>query len=131
MAGSASVHAPFGRVLTAMVTPMTVDRSLDEEAIGALATHLVDRGSDGLVISGTTGESPTTSDEEKERLIRAVVEAVGDRAHVVAGARTNDTSHTVELAQQAQKAGATGLLVVTPYYSKPPQSGLLAHFQRA
>ena len=131
MAPAPTPGAPFGRVLTAMVTPMTIDGALDVDAVQALAAHLVDRGNDGLVISGTTGESPTTSDEEKERLIRAVVEAVGDRAHVVAGAGTNDTSHTVELAQQAQKAGATGLLVVTPYYSKPPQSGLLAHFQRA
>src|SRR4051812_4983875 len=128
MAGSASVRAPFGRVLTAMVTPMTPDGSLDEEAIGALATHLVDRGSDGLVVSGTTGESPTTTDEEKDRIIRAVVEAVGDRAHIVAGVGTYDTAHTVELARQAEKAGAAGLLVVTPYYNKPPQAGLLNHF---
>src|SRR3954454_6959110 len=128
MAGSAAVHAPFGRVLTALATPMPVDGSLDEEAIGALATHLVDRGSDGLVVSGTTGESPTTSDEEKERLIRAVVESVGDRAHIVAGVGTYDTAHTVELARQAEKAGAAGLLVVTPYYNKPPQAGLLNHF---
>src|SRR4051794_41954333 len=108
MAGSASVSAPFGRVLTAMVPPMTPDGSLDTDAIGALATHLVDRGSDGLVVSGTTGESPTTSDEEKERLIRAVVEAVGDRAHIVAGGGTYDTAHSVELARQAEKAGAAG-----------------------
>src|SRR5437763_4809781 len=113
--------APFGRLLTAMVTPMTRDGALDYDAAQQLATHLVDRGNDGLVISGTTGESPTTSDEEKEHLLRAVVEAVGDRAHVVAGAGTNDTHHTVELARQAEKAGAVGLLVVTPYYSKPPQ----------
>ncbi|HMC70890.1 MAG TPA: dihydrodipicolinate synthase family protein, partial [Mycobacteriales bacterium] len=85
MAGSAPVQAPFGRVLTAMVTPMTADGSLDDDCIATLATHLVDHGNDGLVVSGTTGESPTTSDEEKERLIRIVVEAVGDRAHVVAG----------------------------------------------
>jgi len=128
MAGSAPVRAPFGRVLTAMVTPMTVDGSLDEEAIGALATHLVERGSDGLVVSGTTGESPTTTDEEKERIIRAVAEAVGDRAHIVAGVGTYDTAHSVELARQAEKAGAAGLLVVTPYYNKPPQAGLLNHF---
>jgi len=128
MASSASVRAPFGRVLTAMVTPMTPDGSLDEEAIGALATHLVDRGSDGLVVSGTTGESPTTTDEEKDRIIRAVVEAVGDRVHIVAGVGTYDTAHTVELARQAEKAGAAGLLVVTPYYNKPPQAGLLNHF---
>ena len=128
MAGSAPVQAPFGRVLTAMVTPMTVDGSLDDDCIATLATHLVDHGNDGLVVSGTTGESPTTSDEEKERIIRVVVEAVGDRAHVVAGVGTYDTAHSVELARAAEKAGAHGLLVVTPYYSKPPQEGLVAHF---
>jgi 4-hydroxy-tetrahydrodipicolinate synthase len=122
--------APFGRLLTAMVTPMTRDGAVDYDATQRLAMHLVDRGNDGLVISGTTGESPTTSDEEKERLLRAVVEAVGDRAHVVAGVGTNDTAHTVELARQAEKTGVTGLLVVTPYYSKPPQAGLLEHFTR-
>ena len=130
MAPTSSAAAPFGRVLTAMVTPMTADGSLDYDAAQRLAEHLVDRGNDGLVISGTTGESPTTSDEEKERLLRAVVEAVGDRAHVVAGAGTNDTAHSVELAKQAEKTGVSGLLVVTPYYSKPPQAGLLAHFER-
>src|SRR5206468_5450168 len=89
---------------------------------------LVDLGNDGLVISGTTGESPTTTDAEKDALLRAVVEAVGDRATVVAGVGTYDTAHTVESARAAEKAGATGLLVVTPYYSKPPQAGLLHHF---
>jgi 4-hydroxy-tetrahydrodipicolinate synthase len=130
MAGSTPAAAAFGRLLTAMVTPMTADGAIDEEAVAALATHLVDRGNDGLVISGTTGESPTTTDEEKERLVRIVVDAVGDRAKVVAGAGTNDTAHTVELARQAEKAGAHGLLVVTPYYNKPPQAGLLAHFRQ-
>jgi 4-hydroxy-tetrahydrodipicolinate synthase len=119
---------PFGAVLTAMVTPFDRDGVLDLPAAQALATHLVDTGHDGLVLSGTTGESPTTSDEEKERLVRAVVEAVGDRARVVAGVGTNDTSHTIELAEQAAKAGASGLLVVTPYYSKPPAEGLRRHF---
>src|SRR4051812_2566507 len=117
--------APFGRLLTAMVTPMTRDGDVDYDGVQQLAAHLVDRGNDGLVVSGTTGESPTTSDEEKERLLRAVVEAVGDRAHVVAGVGTYDTAHTTELARQAEKTGGTGLLVVTPYYSKPPQAGLL------
>ena len=130
MAPTSSADAPFGRVLTAMVTPMTPDGALDYDAAQRLAAHLVDRGNDGLVISGTTGESPTTSDEEKERLIRAVIEAVDDTAYVVAGAGTNDTAHTVELARQAEKAGAHGLLVVTPYYNKPPQEGLLAHFRQ-
>src|SRR5436190_3506884 len=128
MAPAPTPGAPFGRVLTAMVTPMTIDGALDVDAVQALAAHLVDRGNDGLVISGTTGESPTTSDEEKERLIRAVVEAVGDRAHVVAGAGTNDTAHSLELARAAAEAGAHGLLAVTPYYSKPPQEGLYRHF---
>src|SRR3954449_1680242 len=122
--------APFGRVLTAMATPMSRDGEIDFDGVQHLAAHLVDRGNDGLVVSGTTGESPTTTDDEKERLLRAVVEAVGDRAHVVAGVGTYDTAHSAELAQQAQKAGATGLLVVTPYYSKPPQEGLLAHFRK-
>lgn len=123
--------APFGRVLTAMVTPFHEDGSLDLAGAAALATHLVDAGCDGLVVSGTTGESPTTTDVEKERLVRAVVEAVGDRAHVVAGVGTYDTHHTVELAGQAEKAGAHGLLVVTPYYSKPTQEGLVQHFRAA
>lgn len=121
---------PFGRVLTAMVTPFAPDGSLDTQGAQRLATHLVDTGgSDGLVISGTTGEAPTTSDEEKDRLLRAVVEAVGDRARVIAGVGTNDTAHTVHLARAAERAGAHGLLVVSPYYSKPPQDGLLRHFR--
>jgi 4-hydroxy-tetrahydrodipicolinate synthase len=125
---TAAPPAPFGRVLTAMVTPFTADGALDLDGAAALATRLVDLGNDGLVVSGTTGESPTTSDEEKVALIRAVVDAVGDRAQVLAGVGTNDTRHTVESAREAEKAGATGLLVVTPYYSKPPQEGLIAHF---
>ena len=123
-------QAPFGRVLTAMVTPMTAGGEVDFDATQRLAKHLVDAGNDGLVISGTTGESPTTSDLEKEQLIRAVREAVGDDIHVVAGASTNDTAHSIELSQQAEKAGADGLLLVTPYYSKPPQAGLVEHFRR-
>ena len=120
---------PFGRLLTAMITPFTPDGGLDVDGAARLATHLVDEGgNDGLVISGTTGESPTTSDQEKDRLLRAVVDAVGDRATIVAGVGSYDTAHTIELARAAERAGAHGLLVVTPYYSKPPQSGLLAHF---
>src|ERR1700754_2576020 len=123
---------PFGRLVTAMVTPFTPSGDLDVDGAQRLATHLVDdQRNDGLVISGTTGESPTTSDEEKDRLLRAVVEAVGDRAAVVAGVGTNDTAHTVHLAQAAEKAGAGGLLLVTPYYNKAPQAGLLAHFRAA
>ena len=120
-------EAPFGRVLTAMVTPFRADGALDLDRAGELATRLVDAGNDGLVISGTTGEAPTTTDAEKESLLRAVVDAVGDRAHVVAGVGTNNTSHSVELARTAEKAGASGLLVVTPYYNKPPQAGVIAH----
>jgi 4-hydroxy-tetrahydrodipicolinate synthase len=120
---------PFGRLITAMVTPFTADGSLDLDGAAQLAAYLVDeQANDALVINGTAGESPTTTDAEKERLVRAVVEAVGDRAQVVAGVGTNDTRHTIELAAGAEKAGANGLLVVTPYYNKPPQAGLLRHF---
>jgi 4-hydroxy-tetrahydrodipicolinate synthase len=125
---SPDVTAPFGRVLTAMVTPFTDDGKLDVDGAGRLAAHLVEHGHDGLVVSGTTGESPTTSDEEQVTLLRAVLEAVGERAHVVAGVGTNDTAHSIEKARAAEAAGAHGLLVVTPYYSKPPQAGLVAHF---
>jgi 4-hydroxy-tetrahydrodipicolinate synthase len=126
---AADARRPFGRLLTAMVTPMRADGSLDTDGAGQLASYLVDeQGNDGLVINGTTGEAPTTSDAEKDALLRAVVEAVGDRAHVVAGVGTFDTHHTIELARSAEKAGATGLLVVTPYYNRPPQAGLLRHF---
>lgn len=128
MAPTSTPHTPFGRVLTAMVTPFTADGSLDIDGAQRLAAHLVDTGNDGLVVNGTTGESPTTSDAEKELLVRVVVEAVGDRAHVVAGVGTNDTRHSVQLARQAQTAGAHGLLTVTPYYNKPPQEGLYQHF---
>lgn len=121
--------APFGRVLTAMVTPFHPDGSLDLDAASRVATHLVDNGNDGLVVSGTTGESPTTTTEEDGRLLRAVVEAVGDRATVVAGVGTNNTAHSVELAVQAEKLGADATLVVTPYYNKPTQEGLAAHFE--
>src|SRR5450759_5226705 len=118
----------FGRVLTAMVSPMNSDGSLDLDDAQELAAHLVDNGHDGLVINGTTGESPTTTDAEKIDLVRVVVEAVGDRAHIVAGAGSNNTAHSVESARAAAKAGAQGLLIVTPYYNKPPQAGVLAHF---
>jgi 4-hydroxy-tetrahydrodipicolinate synthase len=129
MSGAADVRRPFGRLLTAMITPMRPDGSLDTEGAAQLASYLVDeQDNDGLVINGTTGESPTTTDAEKETLLRAVIEAVGDRAHVVAGVGTFDTHHTIELARAAEKVGATGLLVVTPYYNRPPQAGLLRHF---
>jgi 4-hydroxy-tetrahydrodipicolinate synthase len=122
-------YAPFGRMLTAMITPMTGDGGLDYDGAAQLAEYLVtDMRNDGLVLSGTTGESPTTSDAEKDRLLRTVIEAVADRATIVAGVGTNDTAHTCELARQAEKAGAAALLVVTPYYNKPPQDALAAHF---
>jgi 4-hydroxy-tetrahydrodipicolinate synthase len=121
--------APFGRMLTAMVTPMTADGAVDYDGAARLAAYLVDQQrNDGLIVSGTTGESPTTTDAEDERLLRTVIDAVGDRATVVAGVGTNNTVHTLRLARQAEAAGADGLLVVTPYYNKPPQEGLLRHF---
>ncbi|MFF4032499.1 4-hydroxy-tetrahydrodipicolinate synthase [Streptomyces sviceus] len=120
---------PFGRALCAMVTPFTAEGALDLDGAQRLAAHLVSHGCDGLVLSGTTGESPTTTDAEKSALVRAVREAVGARATVVAGVGTFDTRHTVELALGAEKAGADGVLVVSPYYSRPPQDALEAHFR--
>lgn len=122
------VSARLGTVLTAMVTPFKPDGSLDTVTAARVATHLVDSGCDGLVLSGTTGESPTTTDSEKLALLAAVLEAVGDRARIIAGAGTYDTAHSVHLAKTAAAEGAHGLLVVTPYYSRPPQAGLVAHF---
>lgn len=124
----AGPDAPFGRVLTAMVTPFDADGSLDLAAAQKVATHLVDAGSDGLVVSGTTGESPTTNPDEDGRLLTAVLEAVGDRASVVAGVGNNDTRASVRLAEQAAAEGAHGTLIVSPYYNKPPQAGLVRHF---
>ncbi|MFD9220844.1 4-hydroxy-tetrahydrodipicolinate synthase [Streptomyces sp. NPDC060064] len=121
---------PFGRALCAMITPFTDAGELDLDGARNLADHLVAEGCDGLVLNGTTGESPTTSDAEKTALVRAVVEAVGNRASVVAGVGSADTRHTVELAQAAEAAGADGVLVVTPYYSRPPQTAVEAHFRR-
>jgi 4-hydroxy-tetrahydrodipicolinate synthase len=122
-----SAAHPFGSLLTAMITPMTEDGSVDLAAAAALATRLVDHGHDGVVLNGTTGEAPTTHAQEKADLIRAVVGAVGDRALVVAGAGSNDTRHAVRMAEQAAEAGAHGLLVVTPYYSRPSQEGIYQH----
>jgi 4-hydroxy-tetrahydrodipicolinate synthase len=122
------VSARVGTVLTAMVTPFGPDGSLELAAAKKLATHLVDSGCDGLVVFGTTGESPTTTDDEKIALLGAVLEAVGDRARIIAGAGTYDTAHSVRLARACETEGAHGLLVVTPYYSRPAQAGLLAHF---
>lgn len=122
------MKARLGTVLTAMVTPFKPDGSVDIETAKRLATHLVDSGCDGLVLSGTTGESPTTTDDEKVALVAAVLEEVGDRARIVTGVGTYDTAHSVHGAKRAAAEGAHGLLVVTPYYSRPPQAGLLAHF---
>ena len=126
--GGFDVYTRLGTLLTAMVTPFAPDGSLDLPAAARLANHLVDGGCDGLVISGTTGESPTTTDAEKLALLRAVLEAVGDRARVIAGAGSYDTAHSIHLAKACAAEGAHGLLVVTPYYSRPPQAGLVAHF---
>lgn len=122
------VTARLGTVLTAMVSPFKPDGSLDLDAAARLATRLVDAGCDGLVLSGTTGESPTTSDDEKLALLRTVLETVGDRARVIAGAGSYDTAHSVHLAKACAAEGAHALLVVTPYYSRPSQAGLIAHF---
>ncbi|MDL5200856.1 4-hydroxy-tetrahydrodipicolinate synthase [Streptomyces sp. ALI-76-A] len=129
MTPTVSPPRPFGRTLCAMITPFTDTGSLDLDGAGLLADRLVADGCDGLVLSGTTGESPTTTDAEKAALIAAVREAVAGRASIVAGVGTFDTRHTVELALAAQKAGADGLLVVGPYYSRPPQEALEAHFR--
>ena len=121
--------ARFGRALCAMITPFTEEGALDLDGAQRLADHLVSRGCDGLVLSGTTGESPTTTDAEKAALVEAVREAVDGRASVVAGVGTFDTRHTAELAREAEKAGADGVLVVSPYYSRPPQDALEEHFR--
>jgi 4-hydroxy-tetrahydrodipicolinate synthase len=127
---STDARHPFGRLVTAMVTPFRASGELDLDRAAELAAYLVDeQRNDALVINGTGGEAPTTTDAEKAELVRAVADAVGDRAEVVAGVGTFDTAHTIHLAEQAAKSGAHGLLVVTPYYSKPPQAGLLAHFR--
>jgi 4-hydroxy-tetrahydrodipicolinate synthase len=123
-----TTDAPFGRVLTAMATAFHDDGSVDLDGTARIAAHLVDHGHDGVVVSGTTGESPTTSVAEDGDILRAVKDAVGDRASVVAGVGTNATAHSVELAHQAEKIGADGLLLVTPYYNRPSQPGVLHHF---
>src|SRR5579875_305681 len=127
--GSVGSMSETATAMSGEPLPMPGDPAVDYDGAARLAEHLITQmRNDGLVISGTTGESPTTSDEEKERLLRAVVEAVGSRATVVAGVGTYDTAHSCELARRAERAGANALLVVTPYYSKPPQAGLVAHF---
>ncbi|MFH9980699.1 4-hydroxy-tetrahydrodipicolinate synthase [Streptomyces sp. NPDC017179] len=126
---AATPAPPFGRALCAMITPFTASGELDLDGAQRLADRLVGEGCDGLVLSGTTGESPTTTDAEKSALVRAVREAVGERAAIVAGVGTADTRHTVELALAAGEAGADGVLVVTPYYSRPPQDAVEGHFR--
>jgi 4-hydroxy-tetrahydrodipicolinate synthase len=123
------ISAPFGRLITAMVTPFKSDLSVDWAGVETLAKHLVSTGHDAIVVSGTTGEAPTTNDDEKDELIRVVKASVGSKVKVIAGAGNNETAHSVEQALHAQKVGADGLLVVTPYYNKPPQSGIEAHFR--
>jgi 4-hydroxy-tetrahydrodipicolinate synthase len=122
-----STTSPFGRLLTAMVSPMRPDGSIDPEGAQRVARHLVDTGHDGIVVNGTTGESPTLSDDESIEMVRLVADAVGDRAAVVAGVGSNSTAHSVEMTRRAVEAGATGLLLVSPYYNKPTQAGLVAH----
>ena len=125
----AEVPRPFGRVLTAMATAFHDDGAVDLDGTARIAAHLVEHGHDGVVVSGTTGESPTTTVAEDGEILAAVKDAVGDRAKIVAGVGTNSTAHSLELARQAEKVGADGLLLVTPYYSKPGQAGLLHHFR--
>lgn len=121
--------APFGHLLTAMITPFGQDGAVDHGRAWDLAHHLVETGSEGIVVAGTTGESPTLSDEEKVALFGTVVEAVGGRARVVGGTGTYDTAHSVEMTRRAEQVGCHGVLAVTPYYNRPSQAGLLAHFQ--
>lgn len=127
---TAAPAASFGRVLTAMATAFREDGSLDLDGVARTATYLVDHGHDGLVVSGTTGESATTTIDEDGQILAAVLDAVGDRATVVAGVGTNDTRHSLMLAEQAAKVGAHGALLVTPYYNKPSQAGILHHFRQ-
>ena len=124
-----SIPTPFGRLLTAMITPFKDDLSIDWAGVEKLAAHLASTGHDGIVVNGTTGEAPTTSDEEKVEIIKVVKKATGGKLKIVAGAGNNETSHSIEQAEMAATAGADGLLVVTPYYNKPPQAGIEAHFR--
>ena len=121
--------APFGRLITAMVTPFAKDGSIDWDGVATLATHLADHGHDAIAVNGTTGEAPTTKSSEKLEIIKVVKSAVGSRVKVLSGAGDNETSYTVEQAKRSADAGADGLLIVTPYYNKPPQAGIEAHFK--
>jgi 4-hydroxy-tetrahydrodipicolinate synthase len=124
-----SIQPPFGRLITAMVTPFSPDGSIDWDGVAKLAQHLVDTGHDGIAVNGTTGEAPTTKSSEKLEIIKVVKSVVGKNITVLSGAGDNETSYTVEQAKRSQDAGADGLLVVTPYYNKPPQAGIEAHFR--
>jgi len=124
-----TIRSVFGEVLTAVVTPFASDGSINFDSFRRLCAHLVDNGSDGLVVAGTTGESPTLADEERLELFAAAVETVGDRAKIVAGTGTYSTAHSVHLTAEAHAFGVDGFLVVTPYYNKPPVRGIVAHFQ--
>jgi 4-hydroxy-tetrahydrodipicolinate synthase len=124
-----SIKPPFGRLITAMVTPFDKDGAIDWDGVAKLAQHLVDTGHDGIAVNGTTGEAPTTKSSEKLEIIKVVKSVVGDKIIVLSGAGDNETSYTVEQAKRSQDAGADGLLVVTPYYNKPPQAGIEAHFR--
>jgi 4-hydroxy-tetrahydrodipicolinate synthase len=123
------MNAPFGRLITAMVTPFKDDLSIDWAGVEKLAIHLLNTGHDGIAVNGTTGEAPTTSDDEKVEIIKVVKRATGGKLKIIAGAGNNETSHSVEQAKLAANAGADGLLVVTPYYNKPPQAGIESHFR--
>ncbi|NLV91937.1 MAG: 4-hydroxy-tetrahydrodipicolinate synthase [Firmicutes bacterium] len=123
------MNSGFGTVITAMITPMLDDYSVDYQGAAELAEHLIENGSDGLVVAGTTGESPTLSDEEKVKLFATVVESVGGKVPVIAGTGSNNTAHTIELTKQAEKVGVDGVMLVTPYYNKPSQGGILQHFK--
>ena len=124
-----STQAPFGRLITAMITPFAKDGSIDWDGVARLATHLADHGHDAIAVNGTTGEAPTTKSSEKLEIIKVVKSTVGSRVKVLSGAGDNETSYTVEQAKRSADAGADGLLIVTPYYNKPPQAGIEAHFK--
>jgi 4-hydroxy-tetrahydrodipicolinate synthase len=124
-----STQAPFGRLITAMVTPFNKDGAIDWDGVAKLAQHLVDTGHDGIAVNGTTGEAPTTKSSEKLEIIKVVKSVVGSKIQVLSGAGDNETSYTVEQAKRSQEAGADGILIVTPYYNKPPQAGIEAHFR--
>jgi 4-hydroxy-tetrahydrodipicolinate synthase len=127
--GASILHLVLGHILTAIVTPFREDESIDFDAFQGLARHLVENGSDGIVVAGTTGESPNLTDDERLDLFRAAIEAVGTDASVVAGTGTYSTRHSVHLSERAHELGADALLIVTPYYNKPPQRGIVAHFE--